>query len=87
MSFQANFLSDIPCYAAAIHCVRQEYREFMSNVLICQAIKPLRHPKKGKTGAFLKFPVKFPGVHPCGETRKMGTVWPARSICRGLRGV
>ena len=37
MSFRANFLSDIPCYAAEFPVFARN-REFTSNVLICHAI-------------------------------------------------
>jgi hypothetical protein len=55
MSFQANsrFAAEIPCYAAEIP-VLASTREFMSNVLICYAIKPRGRPKKGKSGTILQ---------------------------------
>ena len=47
MSFRANscFAAEIPCNAAAIPCFRRN-RELMSNILICQEIKPRRQPEK-----------------------------------------
>jgi hypothetical protein len=43
--------------------------------------------KGANSAGFLKFPAQFPGVHPCGETRKMGTVGPASRFAGGERGV
>ena len=57
MSIRADsrFAAEIPCYAAEIP-VYARIREFMSNVLIYHAIKPRRHPEKGKFGPILQIP-------------------------------
>ena len=55
MSFRANFLSDIPCYAAEFPVFARN-REFMSNVMICHAISRSGSVKKGKSGTILQIP-------------------------------
>jgi hypothetical protein len=55
MSFRANFLCDIPCYAAAIPYFRQE-QGIMSNVLNCHAISGSGTLKRGKSGTILQIP-------------------------------
>jgi hypothetical protein len=57
MSFERIlcFQAENQCYATGIPCFPRN-REFAPNILIFHAIKPRRHPEKGKFGPILKIP-------------------------------